>query len=304
MKARRRLRTDNDNINRNLVASTIAESAAITTIKTRLFQEGPGDFSWRLGMVDQRLQEFKTRAKESDKECLSTIAVKFEPTLPNNEAFPMYFSCKEEMSSQLSVYFGQKDGLYYVAELQKGGTDAVLGYIPTIAVLASVDSAGNKVDVWQIAVEETANPPKTVSVFHIMADKLANTIQVIAAATSTGTGIGCGIKMSSTASALMVYGYPGDNNSPSGNLCPTDTNPNDYINSVVTGAGNWDIYCVNPDTLTTISPNTPCTSLLSGFPLADFSYANLVTTTYANSAYSLIFSPSLPDGLVDFKKSA
>ena len=301
MKARRRLRTDNDNINRNLASNTILESDAIDTIKTRLFQEGPGDFSYRLGMIDERLQEFKTRAKESDKECLSTIAVKFEPTLPNNEAFPMYFSCKEEMSSQLSVYFGQKDGQYYVAELQKGGTVAGLGNIPSIAVLASVDSAGNKVDVWQIAVEDTANP-KTVSVFHIMADKIANTIQVIAAATSTGTGIGCGIKMSSTASALLVYGYPGDNNSPSGNLCPN--NNNDYINSVDSGAGLWEVYCVNPVTLASISPDTPCTSLLSGFPLAAFSYADLVSTAYADSAYSLIFSPSLPDGLVDFKKSA
>jgi hypothetical protein len=131
-----------------------------------------------------------------------------------------------------------------------------------------------------------------------MADKVANIIQVIAAASSSGTGIGCGIKMSSTASAMWVYGYPSDNGSP--NPCPTDSTAGDYINSVV--SGDWGSYCVDPAALTDISPNTPCSSLLSGFPLADFSYAQLGSTSYANDAYNLIFSPSLPAGLVDFKK--
>ena len=276
---------------------------AMLAIETRLFQQGPGDFSYRLGMVDGRLQEFKTRAKESDKECLSATALKFEPTLPNSEAFPMYFSCKEEMSSQLNVYFGQKDDKYYVAELQKGGAVAGLGNVPSIAVLASVDSAGNKVDVWQIVVDEAANP-KTVSVFHIMADKVANTIQVIAAASSSGTGIGCGIKMSSTASALWVYGCPSDDGSP--NPCPA-VSSGAYSSSVDFSDNNGDYmsYCVDPATLIDTSPpNTPCSSLKSGFPLLVFSRADLTSNSnaYANTAYNLIFSPSLPAGLVDFKK--
>ena len=295
------LREESDIVIRQLVAPTnvILTPAAMLTIETKLFQKGPGDFSNRLGMVDGRLQEIKKRAKESDtpKECLSVTSEKFEPKLPNNEAFPMYFSCKEEMSGQLSVYFGQKDDKYYVAELQKGGNVAGLGIIPSIAVLASVDSEGNKVDVWQIVVEDTASP-KTVSVFHINADKVANTIHVITASTSTGTGVGCGIKMSSTTSSLWVYGFAGDNGSPI--TCPTDITTGDYISSTVDG--NWQSYCVNPATLLDLSPSTLCSTISTNFPLTDFSYAQLVSTSYANDAYSLIFNPVMPAGLVDFKK--
>ena len=288
--SRRMLRIENENFDRKLV--TITTSSAMSTIKTKLFGPGPGDFSYRLGMVDERLQEIKQRAKESDtpKECLSVTSEKFEPKLPNNEAFPMYFSCKEEMSGgQLNVYFGQKDDKYYVAELQKGS-----GNIPSIAVLASVDSAGNKVDVWQIIVDAAASP-KTVSVFHINADKVANTIQVITASTSGGTGVGCGIKMSSTSSSLWAYGYASDNGSP--NPCPTG---GDYINSVVNA--DWQSYCVNPSTLLDITPSSTCSTLSSSFPLTAFSYAQLVSTSYANDAYNLIYNPVLPTGLVDFKK--
>jgi hypothetical protein len=294
------LREESDIVNRQLVNNPITTSDAMSTIKTRLFQAGPGDFSYRLGMVDGRLQEIKKRAKESDtpKECLTVTSEKFEPKLPNNEAFPMYFSCKEEMSGgQLNVYFGQKDDKYYVAELQKGGNVPGLGNIPSIAVLASVDSEGNKVDVWQIVVDDTASP-KTVSVFHINADKVANTIQVITASTSSGTGVGCGIKMSSTASSMWVYGFAGDDGSPV--TCPTDATNGDYINSVV--AGDWQSYCVNPTTLLDISPSTLCSTISTNFPLADFSYNQLDLNSYANDAYSLIFNPVMPAGLIDFKK--
>ena len=284
------LRTENDNFNRNLAA--LITGAAMPIIKSNLFVAGPGVFTYRLGMVDERLQEFKTRAKESNKECLSTTAVKFEPKLPNSEAFPMYFSCKEAMSTELNVYFGQKDDNYYVAELQKGTANS-----PSIAVLASVDSAGNKVEVWQVMVDATANP-KTVSVSHIKADKSANTIQVIDAATMTGTNVGCGIKLSSTASALWVYGDPRDAVS---NACGAGITSGDYASS--TDSGDYANYCVDPTALTDISAGLAnggaCSALKSGFQLAIFRYDQM--SGYANDGYDLIFNPQLPAGLVDFK---
>lgn len=287
LKSRRRLlRNESHDVDRLL--SQFTTSSAMTTLKSRLFTSGPGDFNYRLGLVDNRLQEFKTRALESNRVCLSTSASLFSPTLPNLESFPMYFSCKEKMSDSLNVYFGQKDGKYYVAELTTGS--------PSIGVLASVDSAGTVVDVWQIMADSTSTP-KTASVFHINADKTSGTIQVIGAASYVGTGVGCGIKMSSTSSAMWFYGNPSDNGSPS--PCPTDTTTGDYLASVV--SGDWQSFCVDPSTLTDISSSL-CTTLSTSFPQSDFSYAQLVSDGYGATAYTLISSPTLPSGLVDFNE--
>lgn len=265
-------------------------SQAMQEVKSNLFVAGPGVFSYRLGKVDERLQEFKTRAKESNKECLSTTAVKFEPKLPNNQAFPMFFSCKEAMSTELNVYFGQQDDKYYVAELQKGTANT-----PSIAVLASVDSAGSKVDVWQVMVDANANP-KTVSVAHIVADKSANIIQVIYASTYAGTNVGCGVKLSSTTSELWIYGLPRDAVSSS---CGSATS-NDYDSS--TDSGDHKNYCVDPTALTDIVAAGACSALKNGFQLAVFRYDQM--SSYANDGYDLIFNPQLPAGLVDFKTEA
>ncbi len=277
------------------ILATFTTSDATTEIKSRLFGGGPGDFTYRLESVDSRLQELKERAKESRKVCLTTTPELFSPELPNSESFPMYFSCKEDVSDDLSIYFGQKDNKYYLAELQEGGTAGVSSY-PSIAVLASIDSDGVNVDVWQIIVDEAANP-KTASVFHINANKTSDTIQVITASTSSGTGVGCGIKMSSSSAALWIYGNPSDN---SPNACPTDVTANDYTNSVV--AGDWQSFCVSPESLADIT-STPCSTMSNSFPLTSFSYAQLVSTSYADKAYDLIFdSTLLPSGLVDFKE--
>ena len=283
LKSRRRvLRDAFQHIGRSL--STFTTSAATTLLKSSLFSSGPADFNYRLGLVDVRLQEFKTRALQSNRVCLSTSASLFSPTLPNSESFPMYFSCKEKMSDSLNVYFGQKDGKYYVAELTTGS--------PSIGVLASIDSAGTVVDVWQIMAYSTSN---TASAFHIKANKTSGTIQTIGAASYAGTGVGCGIKMSATTSAMWFYGNPSDSGNP--NPCPTDTISGDYLASVV--SGDWQSFCVDPSALTDLTSSL-CTSLSTNFPLADFSYAQLVSTSYGATAYTLISSPTLPSGLVDF----
>jgi hypothetical protein len=204
----------------------------------------------------------------------------------------MYFSCIEQLNSDSTIYFGSKDGQHYLAEVQKN-------QVPTMTVLAKIDSAGTKTDVWQIIVDTTVNP-KTVSVIHIRADQSTNTNHIIVAATSTGLGVGCGVKMSTTSTALWVYGSPSDNNVgdtyQSAVACPTTAG---YDTSTV--AGNWYEFCFDPSTLASTS-SSACTSLTgSNFPLSSFSYAQLTSTSYADTAYTMITSPSVPSGLADFK---
>jgi len=267
-----------------------------------MYSPGPGNYLSRLSSVDGRLAELKTRALESPKVCLTKAAQKFEPPLPNDESFPMYFSCKEVMNSQLTVYFGQSDGQNYLAELQKSdGANS-----PTMAVLAKIDSAGTKTDVWQIIVADTATP-KTVSVIHVRADQTTSTNHVIVAATSNGLGVGCGVKLSASLSAsstaLWVYGDPADNNVggtyQSSQPCPTDVA---YDTNTVVG-NTWAAFCLDPSSLLSIA-STLCDSLKSSYPLSSFSYAQLVSTSYADKAYTLITSPTMPAGLTDFKEVA
>ena len=287
-KTRRMLRDDVSRILNNAIST----SDATNIIKIRLFDKGPGDFTERLGMVDTRFQEIKKRTEESEtpKVCLKTTPSKFEPSLPNDEKFLMYLQCYEKLSDQLSVYFGQKDDVFYIAELQKSSGNA-----PTIAVLANVDSAGNKVDVWQIIVEDNVTPKK-VAVTHIQADKTASTMHIVTAATSIGTGIGCGLKFSSSTSSLWFFGFPADDGV-SGQSCPTSDDAA-YIASTV--MGDWVDYCVDP---VTFSSKSTCSSLSTNFPLTIFTFNELGTSSYADSAYDLIFNnPDMPSGLVEFNK--
>lgn len=283
-----------------LTSTQFSTFSATQEVKNRLFSPGPGDFTYRLGKVDERLQELKSRALESPKPCLiSTPAVKFEPTLPNNEAFPMYFSCKDRLNDKLTVYFGKKNTTWYLAELQK--TDNVNA--PTIAVLASIDSDGNQVDTWQIMVDETLSD-KNSSVLHIKADKKANTISVLTASSITqtqgqqlaSTGVGCGIKLSSTSSELWIFGYPADNapNGPTGSCPSSDA---DYLSSTAS-SNNWQDFCVHPSQLTDINA-TGCTAL-KNFTLSIFSYSQLVSSSYGKIAYNMIYNPQMPSGIVDF----
>jgi len=288
---------------RRRLAFGIAVDAA-SQIKDKMYAAGPANYLSRLSSVDGRLAELKTRALESPKVCLTKAAQKFEPPLPNDESFPMYFSCKEVMNSQLTVYFGQSEGQNYLAELQKSdGANS-----PTMAVLAKIDSAGTKTDVWQIIVADTATP-KTVSVIHIRADQTTSTNHVIVAATSTGLGVGCGVKLSASSTALWVYGDPADNMvgdtyQSSVLPCPTDVGyDTNTVPSSPTAGNTWAAFCLDPSSLLSIA-STLCDSLKSSYPLSSFSYAQLVSTSYADKAYTLITSPTMPAGLTDFKEVA
>ena len=278
-----------------LASTSLTTEEATGLVKEKMFLSGPADFSYRLKTVDNRLQELKKRALESSKVCLTSTPVLYKPNLPNNESFPLYLSCKDQISDKLTVYFGKMNSTWYLAMFQI--TDIIS---PTIAVLASIDSDGSKVDTWQIMVDESTTP-FSASVLHIKADKSFNTISVITASSITqvqgnqlaSTGIGCGVQLSSTSEALWIFGYPFDNST--SNLCPSSDT--DYLSK--TDSSDWQEFCVSPSGLTDVSSGS-CTSLKNNYPLSIFSYNQLVSTLYGATAYNLAHSPAIPTGVVDF----
>lgn len=157
----------------------VTSSSVINQIKDRVFGPGPTDFMYRLGMVDARIQELRTRNLQGDKgrACLAQPAQLWNPSFLPNISFPMWFSCQEVMdqgsaSSGLSVYFGTRGDTSYVAELQWPTT----GSNPRMAVLASVSNNGTQVQVWQVGVG-TATTSST-SFFHIIADRTLGQVEV------------------------------------------------------------------------------------------------------------------------------
>lgn len=153
----------------------VTDNSSLTAIQNRVFGPGPTDFVTRLGKIDQRIQELKTRNLESERGrvCIGEAAQLWTPNfLPAGVAFPMWFSCREVMDPQggLSVYFGTQGTTSYVAELQ---WPATAGTVPRMAVLAAVSNNGTQVEAWQIITGTNS-----VSYFQIRADRTTSSVEV------------------------------------------------------------------------------------------------------------------------------
>jgi hypothetical protein len=153
----------------------VTDNSSLTAIQNRVFGPGPTDFVTRLGKIDERIQELKTRNLESarGRVCIGEAAQLWTLNfLPAGVTFPMWFSCKEVMDPQggLSVYFGTQGTTSYVAELQ---WPATAGTVPRMAVLAAVSNNGTQVEAWQIIMGTNS-----VSYVQIRADRTTNSVEV------------------------------------------------------------------------------------------------------------------------------
>jgi hypothetical protein len=155
----------------------VTVNSSLTAIQKRVFGPGPTDFVSRLGAIDQRLQEFRTRSREGDagRACLAEAPQQWTPNfLPAGETFPMWFSCQEAVSGDLRVYFGTRADVSYVAEVQWPTS----GPAPKMAVLATVTNNGTRVRAWQIISEMSGNSPTEVSYLQINADRTQKEVEV------------------------------------------------------------------------------------------------------------------------------
>jgi hypothetical protein len=192
---------------------SLTADSNLSVIKSRFYSDGPTDFIERLSKVDGRIAEFEGRASSSD----SGKCVSEEPKLwdlkdiPGVGAFPMYFSCFDSPSqtqgTSLSIYFGKKDGYWYIAELSKNPSG---NEPPTIGVLAKVNEAGTEATVVQLSVETNF----TTSVFHVYANETTKVFEMANASNRTSsngsgsganfTGVGCGVRIKSNSD--FIYG--------------------------------------------------------------------------------------------------
>jgi hypothetical protein len=220
---------------RHATLQAVTTNSSLSNIRDRIFGPGPTDFVTRLGMIDQRIQEFRTRSSSGNgRACLSQPAKEWNPSfLPNGVSFPMWFSCFEAMdngnpSSGLSVYFGTKGSFAYVAELQWPTT----GTNPRMAVLATISKNGTQVSAWQIITGTNS-----VSVFQIISDRVAGDVQISFAATEGhAIDIGCGVRMRSTSTLLWSTGEYHDPATAGNTPCSNTPTPDVCASSVTLSA--------------------------------------------------------------------
>jgi hypothetical protein len=204
----------------------------LAEMKSRLFSEGPTDFLYRLYMVDSRLNELASRISE----CADMATQSYTPpAVVTGMSFPMEFSCKTSIDnatsmgmSKYDVYFGKKNGFWYLAEIQvNAGFETSNGEPPSIGVLAKVSEDGSQMDVWQISVEKKSSA-YYAGVMHITANKTAGIFSLTTASSADSTqilspganfsGLGCGVQMITDSTEVYANGSFSQNPS-----CPSTT---------------------------------------------------------------------------------
>jgi hypothetical protein len=209
--------------------------ANLDAVKSRFFAPGPTDFQYRLNAIDNRLNELEARLGE----CANQTAQEW--TVPvGTSGIPltsMYFQCYTSVTgpgvSDYKIYLGQKDGYWYLAELQiNDAFESGDAEPPTMGVLAKIASDSSTVEAYQISVEKVSGS-YYASIVQILANKTTGVFE-LAVGSDAGsntispganfTGLGCGVRMKSTSSLVYAEGiFSQGNCSGSATVCAETT---------------------------------------------------------------------------------
>lgn len=236
-------------------------------LKSRLFSPGPTDYKDRLQKIDERMAELDRRAKESERKCTKDPATIWNPPFkfPNGESFPMYFSCRENLSEQSTLAFGKEGEYFYLAELQKSG-----GQGPAIAVLSRAKLDGSYTEAWQIVGDQSAD----YSVLAIKANDADGSLELSVGGNSSGLGVGCGIRFLAKGEAIIAEGVFASPNQPPGEDC-TQTGTNTQNVSL----------CLSGSTLEAADAST-CSGM--SYTMNKITQPSLVSQNYHEQSSSLI----------------
>jgi hypothetical protein len=192
------------------------EIMTISALKTALFSPGPTDFQYRLKSIDSRLDEMEERAADcADKDAQAWSVPVGSTGIPLTT---MYFQCYDAATgpevSDFKIYFGKKDGFWYLAELQiNDNFESSDGESPTMGVLAKIAEDSSTVEAYQITVEKVSGTYYS-TITQILADKNNSIFEVSSASSASQaqtlspganyTGVGCGVRMKTD--STNVYG--------------------------------------------------------------------------------------------------
>ena len=262
----------------------------IERIRARVFCPGPGDFRYRLGMIDSEMASLNKRAEESERACTKDAAKAWDPVLPGGESFTMHFSCNEPRG-QLRVLFGSKDGYHYIAELQNpGGDNFGSSSTPDMAVLAKVDNSGDKVELWQII-----GAAEGINYMKLSADRSQKTLEALFVGESKGYGVGCGVNLRSNDSMFTVDGIVNDHEFVGS--CSGFQDP--QANSI---SLKLEKACFSNDSLAPKDESECQGAGLNSFKFEQYKYEDAKEWGVAGIGRDLIKGVGIPADLTDFNK--
>ena len=186
----------------------------IDIMRNRIFtSNGPTSYTKRLSSVDERMSSLAARALDSDRQCLSeSVKVWQPPSLPGSTAFDMYFQCQEDLSEGgtggARLYFGQRDGTSYVAEIQQSEN----GHNGAVLAIATLNAT--EVHVWTITSMSSSVSSlmqiKATSSATGSADEFQRLELSFATNEEQTTGLGCGVQFISSGGAVSASGIFAD----------------------------------------------------------------------------------------------
>lgn len=257
-------------------------SAALQTLKDRIFSPGPTDFLYRISKVDERLEEIAASIEECTTKETTTYT---PPVIATGFSFPMKFSCKVTIDasalgvSDFKVYFGKADGFWYMANLQTNSAlETGSANPPTMGVLAKIDELGISTEVYQISVEKVSGTYYS-TVMHIKANKGTGEFEVSTASSAESSaqtispganysGVGCGVMMKTNGTLIYASGKFDQLS-----VCPSASQ-----------------VCAD----STLADTTGCTGVIDTFSVLDLTDRSVIN---ADNAKSLIVDRTWLSGL-------
>lgn len=244
--------------------------------------------TYRVYMVDERMESLEARALESARKCIDETPKSWTPAMafPDNREFPMWFQCEEVLNNESKMFFGIKDGIAYVAEIQDYSQSSESA--PSMAVLAEVAQDESLTRIWEIHTVYDGTMPTSSFWKEIVATKTldaegavtASQLEVSIATTASGdSGIGCGIRLKADLTNVWSRGEFSDMN------CGTTIED----------------ICLDSVNLNEVA-DSECNHLTT-FDVADMTQTNLLANSFDQHAYDLITSYTMPS-LTDFNTDA
>jgi hypothetical protein len=250
---------------------------SINDLKTRLFSPGPTDFQYRLKSIDSRLDEMEERAGScADKEAQAWTVPVGTTGIPLTT---MYFQCYDTATgpevSDFKIYFGKKDGFWYLAELQiNDNFENSDGESPTMGVLAKIAEDSSTVEAYQISVEKVSGAYYS-TITQILANKNTGVFEVSSASSAGAgqtlspganfTGLGCGVRMKTDSTNVYATGAFSQTS------CGTTSN-----------------LCASASDLSTTISTTNCSSLSSSLTSMSMTQSDLISAGAGAVAKAII----------------
>ena len=172
------------------------KTALLTTIKARLFSDGPTNLLHLVKNVDDRMKEYDSRVGGMSEvpTCLGSTPVDLSavfsvPASSGTTTFPLFGQCQETVNGGgMTLMFGKKDTDWYLVDGASAEPDGSASCVFSMSKISGTSDADRVVDGYMVVDYQgkTDNFTGSTTLIHFKADVAAGTLEF----TAGGIGIG------------------------------------------------------------------------------------------------------------------